>query len=323
MLEIIEKFSSAKVLVIGDVMLDEYIWGEVERISPEAPVPVVRTINNTYHLGGASNVVNNICALGGRGLIVGVIGGDPQARALQKLLSSKNIPLDGLIQFHDIPTTHKLRVMAQHQQLIRIDHEASHNDRIEMTKQIIEKVKTLINDVDAVVISDYGKGVISRKLVENVIKFIKKRDIKVVVDPKSEHFNLYQNVDAITPNNFEASAASGIRVRKDEDLLEVGKKLLQMTNAKSVVITRGEKGMSIFRVGKKPYHIPTVAKEVFDVSGAGDTVIATMSLALAGGADIIMASKIANQAAGIVVGKLGVATVSQEELINAFANKPK
>lgn len=323
MLEIIEKFSKANVLVIGDLMLDEYIWGNVERISPEAPVPVVNIKDRTYHLGGAANVINNIVDAGGDGYVVGVIGGDPQARAFTKLLSKSNISQDGIIQYHEIPTTHKIRVMAQNQQLIRIDNEDVHNDKAEMEKALLAKIKQLIKGIHVVVLSDYGKGVISKNLISEVIKLCLKQKIKIVVDPKINHFDLYQDVDVITPNHVEAEKASGIKIKKEEDLKLVANALLKKTKAKSILITLGEKGMILYENGKKPHHIPTVAREVYDVSGAGDTVVALMALSMAAGADLITAAAIANQAAGIVVGKLGVATVEQDELIKAIKGEDK
>ncbi len=312
---IIDKFSTRKILVVGDIMLDRFVWGNVERISPEAPVPVVEVIKETDVPGGCGNVANNIVSLKGKVYIVSVVGDDHSGELLKQILQEKGCDIYGIFTDDHRPTTVKTRIIAHNQQVVRIDKES----RIQISQPMFKKIKSyildIIRDVDAILISDYGKGVITRSLLKYCISIAKKHDIPLSVDPKVEHFMEYKKVTVLTPNLNEATL--GMKLHKkpsnEEEVYELGKKILKKLKPEAVVITRGEKGMTLFSKNKI-YHIPTRAKEVYDVTGAGDTVISVLTLCLSCGTDMITGCEIANFAAGVVVGKVGTATVSPEEL---------
>jgi len=320
-IEILGNFKKGTVLVIGDLVMDHFIWGKVRRISPEAPVPVVEVNSESLMLGGGANVVNNIHSLGGRVLVCGVIGKDDAGKKLVHELKQKGIPSDGVIVEGDRPTSVKTRIIAHSQQVVRFDREKRNKIHFDAMKAIIDHIKKKIGLVDAIVISDYAKGVISEELMEEVINIARKKNKPVAVDPKVSHFDFYKNVSIITPNNDEASQASGIDIEDDASLLRAGDVLLKKLGSDAILITRGEHGMSLFENNGGITHIPTVAKEVYDVSGAGDTVIGTVALAIASGASFKEAAVISNFAAGIVVGKVGTATVTPEELKKAVENR--
>jgi D-glycero-beta-D-manno-heptose-7-phosphate kinase len=315
--KILNEFKKKKILVIGDLILDRYIWGKVSRISPEAPVPIVEVSDENFHLGGASNVANNIVSLGGHATIVGVAGGnDRGGEILRKMLEERGITYDG-IYWSTRPTTVKTRVIAHSQQVVRFDRED--RDRVDgkVLKNLLNYIRSELLQHDAVIISDYRKGVISSELVREVIKQAKPAKIFVAVDPKVGHFHCYRHVSLITPNISEASQASGIEIKDEASLLNAGRTLLRKISCTAVLITRGEHGMSLFRKDKV-VHIPTVAKNVYDVTGAGDTVIATFALSYAAGADMEEAAVIANHAAGIVVEEVGTAVVTSDQLQKSF-----
>jgi rfaE bifunctional protein kinase chain/domain len=313
--KIIDRFPRTRVLVVGDVMMDHYVWGSVSRISPEAPVPVVNVTRETVLLGAAANVVNNIRALGGEVGICGVIGHDDAGKQLQHLLHSQAIPTDGLIVEPGRSTTIKTRVIAHHQQVVRVDRETRDGISRETHRRIFQHVAERVgNGLDAIVISDYCKGVVTKELVRDIVRLARKRGIIVSVDPKVTHFGIYSGVTVLTPNTKEASVGAKIDIVDDASLLQAGKGLLSRLACDAVLITRGEQGMSLFEKGGRITHIPTVAREVFDVTGAGDTVISALTLAMAAGAKIADSAKIANYAAGIVVGVVGTATVSPAQL---------
>ncbi len=313
--EVISKFRYKNILVVGDLMLDQFIWGKVSRISPEAPVPVVWVERESFMPGGACNVAHNIQDLGSQTIVVGIIGEDSSGAILLEELRKKNLDISGIIRVKDRPTTHKTRVIAHSQQVVRIDREVVEPVPKSLVNKLLRFISDRISGVDAVIIEDYGKGVIVPYLVRNIVELGKKFKKIVSVDPKREHFRYYKNVTAITPNKSETETATGMEIRSDRDLMKAGEKLLRRLSAESVLITLGERGMCLFQRNKKPIHIPTMAREVYDVSGAGDTVIASFTLALASGASFPEAAYIANQAAGIVVGKIGTATVTKKELI--------
>jgi len=311
--KILNAFKKKKVLVIGDLILDRYIWGRVNRISPEAPVPVVEVTEEIFHLGGASNVANNIVSLGGHATIVGVAGGDDRGgEILRKMLEQRGIKHDG-VYWSRRPTTVKTRVIAHSQQIVRFDREDRNRVEGKVLKNLLNYLRYELQQHDAVIISDYRKGTISSELVRGVVKLAKPADIFVAVDPKVGHFHCYKHVSLITPNISEASQASGIEIRDEDSLLNAGKTLLRKILCNAVLITRGEQGMSLFRKDKV-VHIPTVAKNVYDVTGAGDTVIATFTLSYAAGADMEEAAVIANHAAGIVVEEVGTAVATSDQL---------
>jgi len=310
---LLARFRRARVLVVGDLMLDEFIWGKVSRISPEAPVPVVWVQRESVMPGGAANVANNIRALGGAVSVVGLIGEDRWGELLLSELASRAIDTGGVLRVKR-PTTVKTRVIAHHQQVVRVDREQPEALPESTVSRLIEAVRTRIADADAVVLEDYGKGVITRKLLESVIPAARQQRKIITVDPKQEHFELYQGVTALTPNRLEAGEAVDRELKTDADVQRAGRDIVQRLHCQACLITLGEEGMWLFERGGRETRIPTVAQEVFDVAGAGDTVIAAFTLALASGADLARAARIANHAAGVVVGKLGVAVATPKEL---------
>ncbi len=313
--EIVSNFSKARVLVVGDLILDEFIWGEVSRISPEAPVPVVWVNSESFMPGGAANVANNIRSLNGEVDIVGLVGRDNNGTILKQELAKRQIVVDGVIADETRPTTVKTRVIAHHQQIVRIDREKVDGLEGPAVDNMLNYIKKRIDSIDALIIEDYGKGVISARLLQEIVPLAKKYDKTVVVDPKEEHFSYYQGVTLITPNHHEAQQVVGIKIGDEENLKRVGEELRKKLGCEAVLITRGEDGMSLFESNGQVTHISTVAQDVFDVSGAGDTVAGVVTLALASGANMVEAAHISNYAAGIVVGKIGIAVVTPEEIL--------
>ena len=320
LLPYISKFPDARIMVIGDLMVDEYIWGNVSRISPEAPVPVVSVTSESLRLGGAGNVVNNIHTLGGKVLLTGVVGNDEMGRKVIHDLRKMGLETKGIIVEPERVTTVKTRIIAQHQQVVRYDREITRPIQPENIQQILSLLEGGIHDLDAVLVSDYGKGVICEPLMERV-RFLTQRAGKILaVDPKVKNFPFFREVSIITPNHYEAAEAAGRWILSEEDLLAVGNALLRRLQAQSVLITRGEKGMTLFQDNGEVTHIPTMAKEVYDVTGAGDTVISVLTLAMASGATAKEAAILSNIAAGIVVGEVGTATIKTLELEDAVRN---
>ncbi len=324
----INKISSnlgkSTILILGDVMLDEYLYGSVTRISPEAPVPVVEINNEQLRLGGAANVANNVRSLGDEPILVGVIGEDDASIKLSQLLKEKGISRDNLIDDSERRTTIKTRIIAHSQQVVRADREDTDEISSGLEKRILDRFNSVSDKIRGVIISDYGKGVITASLLEKIIPACREEGIFVAVDPKETHFFNYSKVCVITPNHHEAGFAAGRRIRTDDDLNYVGKFLLEKLQADSILITRGERGMALFNANGEVDYFPTVAKKVFDVTGAGDTVIASFVSAIAAGATLKEAAVISNCAAGVVVGEIGTGTVSAavltEELKRHFAN---
>ncbi len=313
-----ETFTDKRVLVIGDLILDEFIWGKVKRISPEAPVPVVEVERESLRLGGSANVVNNLTSLGCQVSLCGVIGNDANGERMQEILKDMKVECGGVVVKDNRPTAIKTRVIAQHQQIVRFDREKVRPVMATTIEKIVRHVREELDTIDAVVLSDYGKGVISKPLLDQIIPMLSSKNIPVAVDPKPLNFPHYQGVTVITPNHHEAAAAAEVDTEDEEGLLKAGQILLEKNRAKALLITRGESGMSLFEKGGEITHIPTMARDVYDVTGAGDTVIATLTLGLASGMTLKEAASIANAAAGIVVGKLGTATTSIKELSNAL-----
>ncbi|MDR3092687.1 MAG: D-glycero-beta-D-manno-heptose-7-phosphate kinase [Endomicrobium sp.] len=315
LLKLISSFKKQIILVVGDAMIDKFIWGKVNRISPEAPVPVVEVTRETEMLGGAANVANNITSLGGKAYIVSVIGKDITGKSLAEMLEEKGINYDCLVYDANRPTIVKTRIIAASQQLVRIDKEIKGFFDQHTESKVLTNMEKIIPQVNAVIISDYGKGVVSPKVLKKTISLAKKHKIPVTVDPKVYHFKKYKRITTMTPNEREAiDGMNAKNIRTDEDIAVLGKKILKTLNSESVLITRGEKGMTLIQPDNKITSIPTRAKEVYDVTGAGDTVISTLTLALAAKSDLLSAAEVANFAAGIVVGKLGTATTNFQEL---------
>ena len=315
--DLIRRFKNARILVIGDFILDQFVWGSVHRISPEAPVPVVNVQRESYVPGGSLNVANNIRTLGGTVYPCGVVGRDLAGRMLLKAMRREGIEIGGIIYDRSRPTSVKTRVIAHSQQVVRFDREKEGEISREDCQKILRFVRQMISSIDVVVIEDYGKGVVQPALLKEVLQLAKRWKKPVLVDPKEKHFSYYQGATALTPNRKEAYTAyeNGHRTNHhDPSLEEVGHGLLKQLKSQALLITLGEDGMALFEKNGKMTHIPTTAREVYDVSGAGDTVIAVFSLALAAGAKMREAAMISNLAAGIVVGKIGTATVSRQEL---------
>ncbi len=313
-------FAECRILVVGDIMLDRYLWGNCTRISPEAPVPVVEISKEEHLLGGAANVANNIAALGGQTDLVGVVGKDNFASDLKTQLKAKKFRIDGVFTDTKRPTTVKTRIIAQTQQTVRADRENTAEISKQLNNKIFNYIDNTLDNISAVIISDYGKGVINKELLEKLIAACIKRDIFIAVDPKETHFFNYRRVSTITPNHHLAGFVVGKKITDSKSLEEVGWLILDELKTKSLLITLGKEGMALFENGQSDKSnrsmtkIPTMARKVFDVTGAGDTVIATMTMAVAAGASLKEAAFIANVAAGEVVGEIGTAQVSRDKL---------
>jgi len=314
---LIRRFAKVRLLVVGDLMLDQFIWGRVDRISPEAPVPVVQVTRETFHLGGAANVVHNIQALGGQATACGVIGRDPGGRRLLSELKRIGAGVGGVTTARDAITIRKTRVIAHSQQVVRFDREL-HDGADNATAALVSFLQKHVWDFDAVVLSDYGKGVVTADLLAALRRLRDERSFRLIVDPKKPNFPHYDGITLATPNLSEACEAAGIEICDQASLQSAGRRLLDKWDAEAVLITRGEQGMSLFTRHAEARHFSTAARQVFDVTGAGDTVVAACALALAAGASLDQAALLANHAAGVVVGKIGTATLSPQELLRAM-----
>jgi len=309
---LLRRFAQVRVLVVGDLILDQFIWGRVERISPEAPVPVVQVTAESFRLGGAANVVGNVRSLGGAARACGVIGSDGAGRRVLQELGAIGCDTRGVVTARNRATTRKTRIIAHQQQVVRFDREDGLHARVAARAHAFALAR--LHENDAVVISDYGKGMITPGFLQALAAARAEQPFLLVIDPKKENFAHYRGASLLTPNREEATQASGLDIRDKPGLLRAGGILLERWEAEAVLITRGEEGMSLFQRGETVRHFPTAAKQVFDVTGAGDTVVATCALALAAGASLDEAAILANHAAGIVVGQVGTATVSAAQL---------
>jgi D-glycero-beta-D-manno-heptose-7-phosphate kinase len=307
---LVERMRGRAILVVGDLMIDEWIWGAVTRISPEAPVPVVAVTDHSFTLGGAGNVANNLVALGASVEFVGAVGEDAFAADVRRMLREEGVNDSGVFTADDRPTTRKTRIVAHNQQVVRADWEDTSSLSPPDRTKIIAYLKNRAAGVDAVILSDYAKGLLSYEIVQAAL------GCKLVLaDPKPQNIEFFHGVTCVAPNEHEAEIATGIKINDEASLARAGTSLLEQLDCRYVVITRGEHGMALFGAQGERLTIPSVARKVFDVSGAGDTVIAVLSLALAGGATIELAMQLANFAAGAVVEKLGTATASSDEII--------
>jgi len=323
--QLLKSFGDKKILVIGDLMLDEFIWGNVRRISPEAPVPVVEVVRESSFPGGSANVARNLREFSRHVSVLGLIGVCSHAAQLRRLLAEHQINLDYLQEDPAYQTIVKTRIIAGHQQVVRVDREKKTALTSMQTDRVVSQVETLLPGLDAIIFEDYGKGLLQQDLVDRISASAKKTKTVLTVDPNPNNRLSWNSVTAITPNRSEAFSSAGKPwsdpvdpVEKDAVLFEVGKILLEKWGTQNLLITLGEQGMMLFRHGEDAFHIPTRAQEVFDVSGAGDTAIALLTLALSAGATPVEAADISNHASGIVVGKLGTATVTPAELIESF-----
>jgi rfaE bifunctional protein kinase chain/domain len=318
---LLESMAAREVLVVGDVMLDEFLWGKVVRISPEAPVPVVEVTRQSFHVGGAGNVARNIRSLGGAAALAGVVGRDGAAERISEELASAGVE-STLTVAPSRPTTVKTRIIAGHQQVVRADREQSDDIQEVLEGDLIARIRRAAARCRAIIVSDYRKGVVTPRVMREVLAVARRRRLPVLVDPKVGHFPLYRGVTVVTPNQLEAEEATGLRIRRASDLAVAGRRLLRQLGCKAALLTRGEHGVSLFERGRPAVHVPTAAREVYDVTGAGDTVIATVALALCAKATLVEAAILANVAAGVAVGKLGTATVTPDEVLAAIDDDP-
>ena len=327
--QILESARSKRILVIGDLMLDEFIWGKVSRISPEAPVPVVEVTGESFYAGGAANVARNLREFTPHVAVLGMVGEDRNGQTLHRLLAEQQIATDAWIMDQQASTIVKTRVIARQQQVVRVDREQVANPSSAQVKKVIKSVREKLSEIDAIIFQDYGKGFLTQNLVSQIIEDARRADKVVTADPNSRHPIDWKGVTAVKPNLMEAFFAAGIPtngsqpIESHSALTQAGETLLKQWKAKYLLITLGEDGMMLFQTGKRSHHIPTRARQVFDVSGAGDTAIALFTLALACGATGIEATQIATHGSAVVVGKLGTATVSPDELVRSFGDNSK
>ena len=312
--ELVRRFGRVRALVVGDLMLDRFVWGRVQRISPEAPVPVVHVTREEVRAGGAGNVVSNIAALGGRAAACGIVGRDEAGARLLAALEGLGAGTDGVVVARGGTTVEKTRIIAHQQQVVRLDREQPHVPDGPSVRKVREFVLGRLARYDVVVVSDYGKGAIGPELLAALAAAGRRRPFTWLVDPKQPNFPYYRGASLVKPNREEAAAAAGIEIRDDATLRAAGARLLERWQAGAVLISRGEEGMALFKPGGVVRTFPTVAREVFDVTGAGDTVLAACALALGAGGTLEEATVLANHAAGVVVGKVGTATVARDEL---------
>ena len=312
------KFNECSILVVGDLMIDEYLWGEVDRISPEAPVQVVAVKNEEFTLGGSGNVINNLIALGAKVSAVGVIGADRDGAFLLDRLKELGVQTEGIVQEPDRCTTRKTRIVAASQHVLRIDRETAKDVSEDTVQKLSRCITEIVPSVDVVLISDYGKGVVTPSLLSQAADAAKRHAKVIIADPKGLNFKKYTHVTVLTPNKKEAGAAAGIEIITDADLIAAGNKILRSVQIDSLLVTCGKDGMVLFERNEAPHKIGAEARQVFDVSGAGDTVLAVLGLSMASGASSKEGAALANTAAGIVVGKVGTTTVSPAELSAAL-----
>jgi D-glycero-beta-D-manno-heptose-7-phosphate kinase len=307
-----------RVLVVGDVMLDEFVWGKVSRISPEAPVPVVQVTGQSDHLGGAGNVAANVRSLGGAAVLASVVGGDAPGARVRAQLEAKGIGARLVDAGAERRTTLKTRIVAHGQQVVRADQEDTSELPRALQTALVAAVRSELPGAGALVVSDYEKGVVSAGLLRRILPLARRMRVPVLIDPKPRHFRLYRGATVVTPNLLEAEQVTGLRLTGPKELAAAGRRMLSVLGCRAVLVTRGEQGMSLFERGQPARHVPAAAREVFDVTGAGDSVIATLALALAAGGSLADAAALANAAASVVVGKLGTAQATPAEVLQAL-----
>lgn len=325
---ILKQAAAKRLLVIGDVMLDEFVWGKVGRISPEAPVPVVEVTGESFYPGGAANVARNLREFVANVSVIGLVGADNRGRQLRELLKEEGIDTSAIVEEPEFQTIVKTRIIARHQQVVRVDREAVGPLAAKHVATVAAAVRKMIGSIDAIIFEDYGKGFIGSELVAKIVKDAAEAGKIVAADPNPKNSLDWSGTTVVKPNRSEAFAAAGVvahdrdvEPEKDADLLRVGEILLNKWKTNLVLVTLGEHGMMLFQKGQPPHHIPTKARQVFDVSGAGDTAIALFTLALSSGGTPTEAAEVANHASAVVVGKLGTATVSRDELISSFRSE--
>ena len=315
--ELLQKFHGRKIAVLGDLMIDRYYWGSVRRVSPEAPVPVVEVESESVRFGGAANVANNIQALGGIPVLLGIIGDDHPGSLFTSMLREQGMDAGGVIVDADRPTTIKTRVIAAGQHVVRIDNESKQECSAVVSAKLVDAARAAIGSVDGIIIEDYNKGAVTREVIHAVIAAARERGKPVAVDPKFNNFFEFKKVTVFKPNRREVEEVVGGRVRSTAEIERVGRKLLRDLDAENILLTRSEEGMSLFEANGTVTHYPTTAEVVQDVSGAGDTVISTLTMALVAGADIRESCMLANCAGGVVVGSVGIVPILPDDLLRA------
>jgi rfaE bifunctional protein kinase chain/domain len=316
-------FGGKKIAVVGDMMLDCYFWGDVKRVSPEAPVPVVEVENEFFRFGGAANVALNILKLGGIPFPIGTIGKDNDGKIFTSLLHEANMVSEGVFEDDSRPTTAKTRVIAGKQHVVRIDKESKQNISDNTEKKLFDYLSLKISDLDGIILQDYNKGVLTQTFIENIIKLANNKSILITADPKFNNFFEYKNVTVFKPNRKEAEDILGMKLQNSEDIVKAGRTILERLNAQYVLLTLGAEGVVVLEKNKPEKRMPTKARKIADVSGAGDTVIATLTMALAAGANITEASYLANYAAGIVCEEVGIAPIEIEKLFETVEKENK
>ncbi len=318
--ELVSRMRECRVVVYGDVMLDEFVWGDVTRISPEAPVPVVEIRRESVHLGGAANVLSNLRALGARASLVGVVGQDRAGERVRAELRESGSPdaEESVIVDVSRPTTVKTRIIAHSQLVVRADRERRSPIDGTVEERVVATLRRLLRNADALVVSDYDKGAVTPAALDEVLPAAEAAGVPVLIDPKIRNFDSYRPATLVTPNHHEALKVTNTEDDTDEGVARAARAIRERLGCRSVLITRGERGMMLLEEDGEPVYVPTAAREVFDVTGAGDTVIATLAASIAAGASLTEAAMLANHAAGIVVGKIGTATASAEELLASF-----
>jgi rfaE bifunctional protein kinase chain/domain len=318
-----DNFSGKRVVVLGDLMLDKYVWGSVSRISPEAPVPVLQVDSESARLGGAANVANNIKSLGAEPVLFGIVGQDEAGEKIRHILDEMGLSKEGIITDQDRPTTVKTRVIAHSQHVVRMDYEVSRGIDGKIRRRVMEILNSMSGEIDAVLLEDYNKGMLTKDLLSDVIGMARSKDKVISVDPKQANFFEYKQVTLFKPNRKEAEGALGLPAGSDEDAVKAARELLNRLQCENVLLTRGEKGMTLVEGDGSPTHFPTKARKVADVSGAGDTVISALTVALVSGASVKEAAAIANHAGGIVCGEVGIAPVDKDRLFTEVLNDSK
>lgn len=317
----VDRFAGRRVAVLGDLMLDRYLWGRVERISPEAPVPVVEVEKESFTLGGAGNVAANLRALGAEPVLVAVVGDDDEGRHLSRALAARGVDPRGVLIDATRPTTVKTRIIAHSQQVVRADRESRADLGGDALARVLDTLADELPGCEALVVSDYGKGLIHPGTLERTLSLALSHGFPVCVDPKESHIDAYRGASILTPNQHEAGYVQGRRIVDEASLLEVGWGLQRRLDAGAVLVTRGPEGMSLFERGGRLTHLPTVAREVFDVTGAGDTVVSVVALGLASGAELPSACFLANHAAGVVIREIGTASCTRDDLLRSLAER--
>jgi rfaE bifunctional protein kinase chain/domain len=313
-----ENFQQKRIAIVGDLMLDRYFWGSVARISPEAPVPVVEIESESARLGGAANVANNIKSLGSEPILIGVIGNDNSGGLLRDLLTESALPTFGLIVDEDRQTTVKTRVIAHSQHVVRIDRETKKEISSRLQRKILEILHQNIHSIDAIIVEDYNKGVVVKNLIKQLVNLANEHKKVVTVDPKFNNFFDYHEVTVFKPNSKEVEAVMGVKLINDASVEEAGKAIMKRLQVRNILLTRGEKGMTLFEAAGTITHLQAKTRKVADVSGAGDTVISTLTVALASGASVREAASLANYAGGVVCGEVGIVPIAKDALLSTI-----